>query len=272
VEEDLWQKGLACKLNPLDAQALASALKLKDMDPAIEITMVSIGPERVEKYLRDGMSLGADKAVRIWEESCLKLSPFQIARLLSRLVDMLKADLVLMGARSQDNGSGLVGPLMAAWLEIPCVCETVDFQLEADQKSIIAIRNVSRGVQEKVQSGLPVVLAFTGNTSGLPYASLDGLLASRETAISRLTLADLGISPLELKDTPLGVSGLSFPRPRPKSAPLDSSLPAFYRILALLQGGIVKRRGALLSGQKDELINQLYDLLIKEEVIKPPIR
>jgi hypothetical protein len=68
------------------------------------------------------------------------------------------------------------------------------------------------------------------------------------------------------------VTGVSFPRPRPRVVPLDSSLPAFDRILALLQGGISRRRGEILQGNIDEQVNQLFEMLLKEKVIKPAIK
>ena len=49
----------------------------------------------------------------------------------------------------------------------------------------------------------------------------------------------------------------------------ESSLPAFYRILKLLEGGIAKRRGAMLKGSSEELVDQLFELFIEEGVITP---
>jgi hypothetical protein len=98
------------------------------------------------------------------------------------------------------------------------------------------------------------------------------MLESQGAAIECFSLSDLGVSPAELKNDPTRVTGVSFPRPRPKAAPYDSSLPAFYRILALLQGGISRRRGEILKGDTDEVVNQLFELLVKEEVLKPPAK
>ena len=51
-------------------------------------------------------------------------------------------------------------------------------------------------------------------------------------------------------------------------APLDSSLPAYYRILALLEGGLSKRRGEIVKGTPDELSDRLFDLLVKAGLAK----
>jgi electron transfer flavoprotein beta subunit len=269
VSSTLMQKGLAYRLNPNDVMALAEALKLKEKNPGSEIILISIGPERVEAYLREGLASGADKAIRIWQDEFEYLSPYLKSRLLTAAVSLAGADLVLTGAKSLDHASGLTGPLIAAWLNIPCVCETIGLQLDFKLQTVTATRNAKKGVREKVLAALPVGLAVAGSREKLPYVSLESMLVSQEAKIDCLKGADLGISMEELKREPTQIIGLSFPQPRPKSPPFDSSLPAFYRILALLQGGISKRLGEMIQGQSNELADRIYDILLKEGFIKP---
>ena len=111
-----------------------------------------------------------------------------------------------------DNASGQVGPLIAAWLDLPCVCGVAGFQLGDERKGITVVRNIGRGVRERVATNLPAVLAVDGQ-EGLPYASLDKLLESKHAQITQLTLSDLGISSEELESDPTEVVGLCFPKP-----------------------------------------------------------
>ncbi len=265
VSNALFQKGLSYHLNPQDAGALSQALKIKAQNSTHQITLVSLGPERVDNYLKEGLAQGSDKAVRIWEDGFQFISTYLKARILARAVSLMDADLVLTGAKSLDNGSGLVGPLMAAWLKMPCICEATWFQVENGNHAVTVTRNIRKGVREKLLATLPVVLALSNNAESLPYVSMGKLLASQETKISQLSLADLGIAPVELQKDPVPVRSLSSPRPRPKAAPLDSSLPAYDRILALLQGGLSKRSGQILQGNTDDLVNQLYTYIMKEK-------
>lgn len=269
VSDALIRKGLPHRLDPDCASALAEALTLKENDGAIQITAISIGAERVESCLRDALAMGADGAIRIRGEDVSELSPWQKAMILSKAISLSGADLIMTGASSLDNGSGQVGPMTAVFLGLPCVCDVVGFKVSTDRKSITVTRNISRGLRESVLSSLPAVLVVGGQETKLPYASLDKLLDSREAQIARLSLSDLGISVAELENNPVKITGLSFPRPRPKKVPTpDSALPAFDRILALLQGGISKRRGEILKGGSDELANKLFQLLIDEKIIK----
>ncbi len=270
VGEALLRKGQSFRLNPNDAQALALAIKFKEAHSQTEITVVSLGPGRVETYLRDGLAAGADRAIRVWEEGLADLSPYQKSKILSGALALAGFDLILAGARSLDNASGLVGPLMAAWLDMPCICETVAFELEKDGMTVT--RNFSKGIQERLFCRLPAVLAVAGGQEKLPYASLEKIMDSQAARIICYSLADIGVSPEELKNDPTRISGFSFPRPRPKAAPYDASLPAFYRILALLEGGISRRRGEILKGDTDALVNQLFELLMREGVVKDPAK
>jgi electron transfer flavoprotein beta subunit len=269
LEDALFHKGLTYKVNPADWQALADSLAIKSQGQEIEVSVVSLGPQRVEGYLREALAMGADQAWRIRDAGLVNLSSLQKARILSGAVSLINADLVLAGVRSLDNASGQVGPAIAAILNLPCICQVTGFQIESDQKTVTVTRNVSRGIRERILCTLPALLTIEPNRKGLPYPAVEKLLASQEAAIKQLDLSDLGISPGELETDPIEIKGPVFPRPRVKKTPApDSAMPAFYRILALLRGGIAKRRGRMLQGSQQALIDQLFDLLVKEKVLK----
>jgi electron transfer flavoprotein beta subunit len=266
----VFKEGLPLKLNPYDAAALAMALELKwaQAGTPVEITVISIGTDRVEGYLRDGLALGADKAIRIWEEGFDGLSAYQKARLLSGAVKLLGADLVFTGSRSLDTGNSQVGPLLAGWLGLPCVGEVASIALNAERNSVILIKDIGRGERERLQCPLPAVITVRGEGK-LPYASLESLIESKYREITLPSPADLGISATELKNDPTRTTSLAQPRPKPvKVPPLDTSLPAFYRILQLLEGGISRRKGRMLTGSSEELAEQLFRLFLEEGILK----
>jgi electron transfer flavoprotein beta subunit len=267
----VFQKGLPLKLNPNDAAALSLALDIKNKTKDVEITLVSIGQDRLESYLRNGLACGVDRGVRIWEEGIEGLSPYLKGRLLTQAVNFFGADLVFTGSRSLDTANGQVGSLMAGWLDWPCVSEVVTADFNAEQNNITLIKALGRGEREKIACPLPAVVTIRGE-GRLPYASLDRLIESKYSEIILYSPADLGINESLLKLDPARVTGLVFPRPVPcKVPPLDSSLPAFDRILQLLAGGIAKRKGVIFEGSGEELSEQLFQLLKDEGVLKSAI-
>jgi electron transfer flavoprotein alpha/beta subunit len=267
----VFREGLPRRLNPSDTAALALALDLKSANNSVEITAISIGAKRVESYLRNALALGADKAARIWDEGFTDLTPYQKALLLSAFASLSGADLILTGVKSLDTANGQVGPLMAARLGFPCVVNAVSLVYNAQDNSLTLVKELGRGEREKLRCPLPAVVAVKGEGK-LPYASLDKLIDSQSVEIDLLTRADLAIPLVELKSDPLKITCLTFPRPPTvKAPPLDSGLPAFYRILQLLEGGISKRKGTILQGTPDALAEQLFRLFLKEGVLKPSV-
>ena len=268
----VFQEGLPLRLNPGDTRALAMALDIKSHVASADtsLTVVSIGPERVEKYLRQALSLGADKAVRIWGEDFQGLSPYQKAKLLYAHVSLDAPDLVLTGAKSMDTGNGQVGQLLAARLGWPCVSDVIGLETDSESGNIRVTRDIGRGKREILECPLPAVVTVKGDNTCLPYAPLDRLIESVQSDIEVQSLADLNITPAGLREEPARITALMAPRPRPqKVATPAGSLPAFERILKLLEGGISQRQGKMLKGNTEELAGQLYELLVTEGVIKP---
>jgi electron transfer flavoprotein beta subunit len=267
----VFNEGLPRRLNPDDASVLNTALDIKSQnrDGNVEITAVSIGPERVENYLRSALALGADKAVRIWGEDFRGLSPWRKSRLLSAFVLLSGADLVFTGANSMDTGNNQVGIMVAARMALPCITGVVKLEIDIESGVPRFTRDVGRGKREVVTCSLPVVVTIKGEGRALPYASLDRLIESRQREIELLSLADLNLNPAEFKKEPTRMTALMMPRPRPRKVITpESSLPAFDRILKLLEGGISKRQGKMLEGSPAELAEQLFELLIDERVIR----
>jgi electron transfer flavoprotein beta subunit len=270
VSPALFRKALTCRLDPADLDCLHLALAAKGAGGKTEIELVSIGQERVEAYLREGLAAGADKAIRLWDASFEELSTAQKALVVARAATISGADLVLCGSASLDSGSGVFGGLLAARLGWPFATDVQDFRKEEKTASLNVMRVLPRGRRENLELSLPAVLALKAAARTVPDATLARLLESREASLDLLSLAELGLSKSELNDQPASQGQWSFPSPALKPAPLDSSLPAFYRILKLLEGGISQRRGEILKGDKLALANQLFQILLEGEILKTP--
>ena len=61
---NLIRAGVPAILNPLDANALSAAVKVKETYGA-EITLITMGPPAAEAVLRECLAVGADKAILV---------------------------------------------------------------------------------------------------------------------------------------------------------------------------------------------------------------
>lgn len=65
---NLIRAGVPAILNPLDANALSAAVKVKETYGA-EITLITMGPPAAEAVLRECLAVGADKAILVTDRA-----------------------------------------------------------------------------------------------------------------------------------------------------------------------------------------------------------
>ena len=57
--------GIAYIMNESDNYALEEALQIKEKNGEGEVVVVSLGPDRIQKVIREGLAKGADRAIHI---------------------------------------------------------------------------------------------------------------------------------------------------------------------------------------------------------------
>jgi electron transfer flavoprotein beta subunit len=254
-------------LNPADQSAIHAALKMKQDIPGSHITLIHLGPVSGEHWIREGLALGCDEGVRVWDEGLDGIHAQVKALIFARMARILKFDLMLTGTRSLDTANGQIGALIAAHLRIPCVCSAVTLEMGVGKGTIIATRRLAHGYHERVETPFPLVAAMEFCEESHGDAPLPPLLDATEKTIPCLDLADLGIPGTlpQLKDASLSYGPLRFPRARLKFAAVpDSSSPAFMRIKMLVEGTLTNREGRIVTGEEDHVVEELFQALYKE--------
>jgi electron transfer flavoprotein alpha/beta subunit len=142
-------------LNPEDRAALEAALGLKARFPETRITLIHLGPPSGEQIVREGLALGCDEGVRVWDDDFEDLHVQAKALILARVARILTFDLLLLGARIHDTGSSQLGVLLASSMEMPCISRVIDLRVEGT-KQIVATRRLAEGYQELVESAVPL--------------------------------------------------------------------------------------------------------------------
>jgi electron transfer flavoprotein beta subunit len=174
---------------------------------------------------------------------------------MARAVRELQGDLVLCGKESLDKGSGQVGALLAHRLDRPFVSAITDLSLDETGGTLQVQRSAGRGVREIIECRLPAVFSVNpGPELRLPK------FAKRQWAEA--------YTPRQLDfgsdvDAPKIVCTRRFqPRPRPKivSAP-DSRQHAYERIMQLLTGSKVEKKGEILTGSPESQVEGIISFL-----------
>ncbi|MBI4520598.1 MAG: electron transfer flavoprotein subunit beta/FixA family protein, partial [Gemmatimonadetes bacterium] len=130
----------------------------------------------------------------VWDPAWTELDGQGVAHLLARAVAVLGgADLILCGRQASDLEQGLVGPMLAEELGMPCV--TVGRRITVQGQSVRVEREVD-GLVESVEVTLPAVVTMTSAKSNVPrMPKVKDVMLARGKLIRVLGAAELGVEP-----------------------------------------------------------------------------
>lgn len=260
------ERGLRRVANPADLAALEEALRLKERLGA-QVTVLAIGPKRLDDTLRLAYSLGADRGIRLWDHGLGGGDAVADSRVLARVVEILAPNLVFTGNRLMDRGDDPVPALAAAQGSMPCISAVVALTLKED--GVEALRKTDRGGRQEMAAPFPCTVMFDeGSTPRYPsVTALTGALAAE---VETWGLEHLGLPFWEIGATGGYLANAEFGVPRPdpvRVATPDARLPAFERILSLLSGGIKAREGKLHQVSADETAEGLMRIFSEEGLL-----
>src|ERR1043166_1253488 len=105
-------------MNPFDEIAVEEAVRIKERGEATEVVAVSIGSTKSQDTLRTALAMGADRAILVKTEQSV-IEPLAVAKLLKRVVENEKPDLVIMGKQAIDDDCNQTGQMLAGLLGWP---------------------------------------------------------------------------------------------------------------------------------------------------------
>ena len=106
ADSNVWldEEKVAYIMNESDNYALEEALLLKEGTQDCEVVVVSLGPERVKKIIREGLAKGADRGIHLNMNSNDVTDPLSIAKIFADALKSENFDLILSGLQSDDLG------------------------------------------------------------------------------------------------------------------------------------------------------------------------
>lgn len=192
--------GVKFDINPFDEIAVEQAVRMKEADPSVHITVVSIGTGDCEEQLRKALAIGADEAVLI--ETSEALDSSVVAAELEAFVRTASPDLVLMGKQATDDDCNQAGQILAARLGWPQA--TFACKVERENGAIVVTRETDTG-EETLQMPLPCVVTTDLRLNEPRYIALPGIIKARSKPLAkqpRATDAKVKTRVLSLKSPP----------------------------------------------------------------------
>ncbi len=259
-------RGLRRVPNPADLAALEEALVIKDRLDA-RVTVLAVGPARLNDTLRLAFSMGADRAIRIWDHGLDGGDAVADARCLARILTILSPTLVFTGNRLADRGDDPVPALAAAAVDMACIGAAVSLTINKD--GVEGLRKGDRGSRQVVAAPFPCAVLFDEGATPR-YPSIDSVTKSLIAPIEEWELADMGLPFWETGATGSYLATAEYGAPRPDPVRVvtpDPQLPAFERIISLLSGGIKAREGRTQSVSADATVEELWRILSEEGLV-----
>lgn len=176
-------------MNPFDEIAVEEALRLREKNWATEVVAVSIGDESYQETLRHALALGADRAILIRTQDSLE--SLNIAKILKKIIDDEKPDLVLMGKQTIDGDNNQTPQMLASLLNWPQA--TYASKIEASSDCLQVTREIDGGL-ETISVHLPAVVSTDLRLNEPRYASLPNIMKAKKKPLENLELNSLGLS------------------------------------------------------------------------------
>lgn len=181
---------LAWRMNEYDEFAVEQALLLKEQQgDGSDVTVLSIGPERVRETVRKALAMGCDRGVHIIDPAPHMHDPWQIASIIAAYAQGSGFDIIFTGMQSQDRGSAQVGVMVAELLGMACVTTVVGFSY-ADG-SITIRRELEGGQKGVVSLGLPVLVTCQLGLNSPRYPTLPGIMKAKKKELSVVRVEEL---------------------------------------------------------------------------------
>jgi electron transfer flavoprotein beta subunit len=180
-------------LNEWDAFSLEAALQLRESTGEGEVVVVTVGDDEAEEALLGCLARGADRALRVWDESLAGADVLAVARVLAAAVGREAPDLVLCGVQSSDAVNGATGVALAGFLEIPHVAVVKQLDYDAAGSVATVKRELEGGLVEVVRVRTPALLTIQTGINEPRYANLRAIKQAREKPLEVSTPDELGV-------------------------------------------------------------------------------
>ena len=199
-------------INGFDLNAVEAAVQIKESTGQdTEITVISVGQGFALDVMKKALAMGADKLVLVDDAGSAGLDASGTAKVLKAAIEKSGPfDLILCGRQASDWDQSHVPLLIAEEMALPCV--TVARKVDVDGPKARIERVLSDGYQV-IETPLPALVTVSNELGEPRYPTLRGIMAAGRKQPEKHTIADLGISPDDLKPK-LNLLGMEIPQGR----------------------------------------------------------
>jgi electron transfer flavoprotein beta subunit len=180
---------LAWRMNEYDEYAVEQAVQLKEQDGDSDLTVLSIGPDRVKEMMKKALAMGCERGAHIVDDEFFKKDPYEIASVIAEFARDKGFDMIFTGMQSQDRGSAQVGVLVAEMLGLPSITTIVDFAFDAGQ--VTAKRELEGGIKSIIKTTTPALVTCQLGLNTPRYPTLPNIMKAKRKELLTIPVAEL---------------------------------------------------------------------------------
>ena len=180
--------GVKLSPNPFDEIALEEALRLRDKGVATEVVVVTIAPSDAQAHLRNGLAMGANRAIHVVCDQ--PVQSLTAARTFLKLIEKEQPDLVILGKQAIDDDASQTGQMLATLWGRPQATFASKVEI-ADGKATVT-REVDAGL-ETLEVDLPAVVTTDLRLNEPRFIKLPDIMKAKSKPLETIAFADLGV-------------------------------------------------------------------------------
>ena len=227
---------LAWRMNEYDEYAVEQAVRLKEQLGTGDITVLSIGPDRIKETMKKALAMGCDRGVQVADDSAWAKDPMALAGIIAEYARSQNFSCIFTGMQSQDRGSGQMGVLLAGMLGLPCVTTIVDFTFAGGEYTVK--RELEGGVRAVVSVKGPAVFTCQLGLNSPRYPTLPNIMKAKKKELLTVPVEQLQKSAIKQETT-----RIFFPEKKSGGLVLEGDIPALADRLI----GILKEKTTVLA-------------------------
>jgi len=174
--------------NPPDDNAIEEAVKIKETGKATEVIAVTVGEEKAQETVRKALAVGADRGIHVKAEGILE--PLAVSKILQKVVDKEKPDLVFMGKQAIDDDCNQTGQMLSALLDWPQA--TFASKIDVKDGKLEVTREIDEGL-ETIEISTPAIVTCDLRLNEPRYASLPNIMKAKKKPIEQLIASELSV-------------------------------------------------------------------------------
>lgn len=185
---NLKRDGVQTTINPLDANAVETAVQLKEKYGAT-VCAVTMGPPQAKEVLKKALALGCDEAYllsdRAFGGADTRATSYTLAKAAEKIGDY---DLLLFGRHAIDGDTAQTGPATASFLNIPQItlADSVDIQ-----DGWVVCTRALESRSERVRAKLPALVTVCKEINTPRYPTLPNIMKANRKTITVWAAADI---------------------------------------------------------------------------------